>query len=290
MSPQTLTVASTLALANAIGLQAPVCARLAEVLTPTLLDTHAADCAALTEPSTAANTWKALVATLGDGDPDGMKLLGLYLAAACITREKYREAGISDTIFLETMDCFSRFLQETYDRTGAWAFDRGFWAWRQLCCLLFRLGTLEFEYRLAPENEQMPDWIAPGTPILNVHIPSNAVLTGEALKASYQHSNAFFAAEGRTFCHDGPPVATLCHTWLLSQPLRSLLPPTSGIRRFGDDYEIYANDPADESFYLWLFHGKKPPDPLPQNTSLQRTVHAFLEKGGKIGAGLGVIR
>ncbi|HML46580.1 MAG TPA: hypothetical protein PKE04_07500 [Clostridia bacterium] len=59
--------------------------------------------------------------------------------------------------------------------------------------------------------------------------------------------------------------------------------------RFGDDYDIYADDPEDESFYRWLFAGKRPPEPLPQGTSLQRIVSAHLDQGGKIGSGCGIM-
>ncbi|MFR1785478.1 MAG: hypothetical protein ACLSWY_05505 [Ruthenibacterium lactatiformans] len=64
--------------------------------------------------------------------------------------------------------------------------------------------------------------------------------------------------------------------------------PDSGISRFGRDYNIYAADTDSESFYLWLFGGKKPLALLPRQTSLQRAVAAHLEQGGYIGSGYGI--
>ena len=58
--------------------------------------------------------------------------------------------------------------------------------------------------------------------------------------------------------------------------------------RFGRDYNIYAADTDSESFYLWLFGGKKPLALLPRQTSLQRAVAAHLEQGGYIGSGYGI--
>ena len=98
----------------------------------------------------------------------------------------------------------------------------------------------------------------------------------------------FFALHGPALCKSGMPRAVLCGTWLLSPALRALLSPDSGISRFGRDYNIYAADTDSESFYLWLFGGKKPLALLPRQTSLQRAVAAHLEQGGYIGSGYGI--
>lgn len=102
----------------------------------------------LTEPETAAAAWKTVSAQLPAWREDnGMAQLAVMLAAVCQTEKRYRRENIPAEVFLSTMDCFRRFLEETHARTGQWAFDRGSWTWRQTGGLLFRLGTLEFEYR-----------------------------------------------------------------------------------------------------------------------------------------------
>ena len=132
----------------------------------------------LAEPETAA--WKAITAQLPVWQEDnGMSQLAVMLAAACRTEERYRREGIPEDVFLPTMDCFRRFLEETHARTSQWAFDRGFWTWRQTAGLLFRLGTLEFEYR-----RMRPEGIEAEAPVLSVHIPSDAVLGREELGGS----------------------------------------------------------------------------------------------------------
>ena len=134
----------------------------------------------LAEPETAAAAWKAITAQLPVWQEDnGMSQLAVMLAAACRTEERYRREGIPEDVFLPTMDCFRRFLEETHARTGQWAFDRGFWTWRQTAGLLFRLGTLEFEYR-----RMRPEGIEAEAPVLSVHIPSDAVLDREELGGS----------------------------------------------------------------------------------------------------------
>ena len=137
-------------------------------------------------------------------------------------------------------------------------------------------------------NEPLPPNLSPGDPVLSVHIPSDAQLSDGALRAAYQQADHFFTLHGPALCSGGAPRAVLCNTWLLSPALHTLLSPGSGISRFGGDYDIYAVNLNNQSFYRWLFGGKKPPAPLPRQTRLQRAVAAHLEQGGQIGAGYGV--
>ena len=217
-------------------------------------------------------------------------MLAAALAGACRTRRAYRERNIPDEIFLNTMGCFRRFLMETHEMSGRWAFDRGFWTWRQTGCLLFRLGTLEFEYCGPMRGEHRPKELAEA-PVVNVHIPSDAVLTREELDRSYDRAERFFAEEGHALCHQGPPRAVLCGTWLLAPALAELLPEGSGIRCFAGDYRLYAVEEDAPDFYRWLF-GSEEPLPvkaLPERTSLQRRAKARLAAGGKIGAACGIL-
>lgn len=276
-----------LALAEELGLPAPV--RQAVAAAPVWRRPDwLATAQGLTNPSRAAAAWRQLEAALAGDDPDGMALFTLYLAAACTAREINGARGIPDDVFLATMGCFGRFLQEARVRCGRFCFDRAFWAWRQLSGQLFRLGTLEFEYRLLQPDEPAPPQGQAGTPVLSVHIPSDAVLTEAALADSYARALPFFAQYGAALAPAGAPQTLLCHSWLLSPGLYELLPAGSGIRRFADGYRLYASDPDDSSFYEWLFAGRQPPQPLPQTTSLQRAVCAYLQAGGRIGSGYGI--
>ena len=219
-----------------------------------------------------------------------MAQLAAALAGACCTRRAYRERNIPDEIFLNTMGCFRRFLMETHEMSGRWAFDRGFWTWRQTGCLLFRLGTLEFEYCGPMRGEHRPKELAEA-PVVNVHIPSDAILTREELDRSYDRAERFFAEEGHALCHQGPPRAVLCGTWLLAPALAELLPEGSGIRCFAGDYRLYAVEEDAPDFYRWLFGSEEPlpVEALPERTSLQRRAKARLAAGGKIGAACGIL-
>ena len=64
----------------------------------------------------------------------------------------------------------------------------------------------------------------------------------------------------------------------------------AGIRRFAQGYEIKTVFPERESFYRWLFAGKKEWEELPEKTSLQRAVKAYLASGGRIGEAFGQLK
>lgn len=243
----------------------------------------------LADPVSAQETQHTLAERLAvfEGE-SGMAQLAVMLAAANHTRERYAKNGVADSVFLNTMGGFTRFLEETKRHTGQWRFDRAFWTWRQTAGVLFRLGTLEFEYCLKGEGES-PENIAPEDPVLSVHIPSDGVLSPKALEESYTCMRRFFAEEGRAFCFCGAPEAVICGSWLLSPTLQTLLTEDSGIRNFAKDYTLYARDLDSTGFYQWLFEGKTGLAELPEDTSLQRKVKQHLAAGGKIGEGHGFL-
>ena len=177
---------------------------------------------------------------------------------------------------------------EAVEITGEWDFDRGFWTWRQTGGLLYRLGTLEFEYK-SLGNSPAPPGLSPEDGILSVHIPSDASLSREELDRSYAWAAEFFASAG-TFCLSGPPKAVLCGSWLLSPVLDGLLPQSSGIRRFAGDYERYYVREEDTSFYRWVFGAVRPAEELPEDTGLRRAIKRRLLAGGLVGMACGELK
>lgn len=191
-------------------------------------------CARLTEPETARDAAQR-ISELFVQDPGGAAKLTLFLRAACL----------------------ARFVQEMRQRTGRPLFDREQWAWRQMCGRLFRLGTLEFEYVIVEKDACRPWGVQPGQAVLSVHIPGDRPLTEQSLRESYRQAAAFWEKYEAAFCPAGRPVLWCCDSWLLSPMLAQCLPASSAIRTFARAYELYDVDPADESFYFWLFGGKR---------------------------------
>jgi hypothetical protein len=223
---------------------------------------------ALFSIETAKGAYDSIAALLGEGaDPQGFKLLTLYLAAGLRTKELYAEKGIAGSIFTDTLKCITRFSREHHGTFGKYGFDRGWWVYRQLSLNLFRLGVLEFEMELEKN-------------ILSVHIPSDAVMTREALTGSYEWAKRFFAEHFSHFSYKDIE----CNTWLLSPALAEMLPPGSKILNFQADYEILSTEPDGQDFMRWVYKMGYPDiDSLPECTSLQRAVKKHLQNGGKVG-------
>lgn len=195
-------------------------------------------------------------------DPRGLKMLTLQLLCALKTREQYAARGIPDDIFLATMDCFPRFLGEHLESFGTYGFDREWWTVRQLSCILFRVGLLEYELREG---------------FVSLHIPSGAKLDPAAVAASLEAGREFLARYYPDWA--GKPMT--CHSWLLSPTLKELLPPEANIRRFQDLFHITPTGQVDDDFLQWAFRRKDlPTEQLPENTSLQRKLKAHLLSGG----------
>jgi hypothetical protein len=152
-------------------------------------------------------------------------------------------------------------------------------------------GYVAREGRMQRAIAQMPQgpWrlrMAPGAPILEVHIPAEQSLDDTACGESLARAPEFF---GR-FRPDVRCDAFTCHSWLLDPQLPSLLPRTGNIVRFQKRFVLHpahggAWQTADRVFGRW------PVDPAaaPRQTSLQRALLTHLESGRQWRSGGGVI-
>lgn len=225
------------------------------------------------------DTWELGLSRLQESlapDERGFKILTVMLRMLCRTKEAYREKGISDEIFCATMGCFPRFISEHRTSYGVYGFDRAFWTPRQLSMQLFRLGELEYEL-----NEEK------GMRIISIHIPSDAVLTEEKSRASYEQACAFIDRYYPEW--KGLPFG--CNSWLLAPGLQQVLPENSNIIRFQKTFEITRVDEDSKEYLEWVYKRSDIPyNELPENTSLQRNMKRYLLQGGKIGEADGILK
>lgn len=199
-----------------------------------------------------------------DPDPLGMKMLTCSLLQALKTWENYRELGISREIYVETMACFSRFVDEHMKSFGCYGFDRAFWTVRQLSGRLFRIGELEYELI----------W---GEKKIDLHIPGGSRLRNDILRASWEEAKALIS---RCFPEYEDAPMGISESWLLSPTLQELLPVESNILRFQRNFRLTPLGTGD-SYMQWVF---KRTDlalrDLPEDTGLQRHLKAWLLAGG----------
>lgn len=222
-------------------------------------------------------TWeeglREVTAALG-ADEDGFGMLTCQLRCALEARADYESKGLSHEIYVATMSCYSRFVGEHLVSYGRYGFDRGFWTVRQLSRTVFRIGELEYELRC--DNGQNR---------INLHIPSNTRLELPLLRASWEQARDVI---GRTF-PDYRDVPYVCSSWLLSPNLKQLLPEQSRILAFQRNFRVERAFP-DEAFREWAFKRRDiTNDELPENTSLQRKLKAFVLAGNTFHSGEGTL-
>lgn len=224
-------------------------------------------------------TWDEALATLKkrlEPDEQGFYMLAVMLADMCDTKEIYRKKGIPDAVYRATMACFARFVGEHKVSYGTYGFDRAFWTPRQLSMQLFRIGELEYEL-----EEQG------GKRIISIHIPSDARMTPQECRTSYEQAKAFF----EQFYPEWSREEYGCNSWLLAPGLKNILPAESNIIRFQSAFEIVKTDEDDNGFLEWVYKRTDIPyEELPEETSLQRNMKQYLLRGGKIGEADGILR
>lgn len=225
------------------------------------------------------STWdaglSACKAILGE-DPRGIKILTCMLHCALKTYENYQVLHIEDTVFLDTFKCFTRFVKEYHTSFGTYGFDRAFWTVRQLSMTLFRIQELEYELDLHK-----------GEKVISLHIPSDAILKKEKWEDSLQKAHVFMVDKFPSY----ESAKILCHSWLLSPALKKILSESSNIIQFQNCFTIQEVDYDSQEFMQWVYPEKNIPySKLPENTSLQRNMKAFLLSGGKVGEAFGYLK
>lgn len=229
------------------------------------------------------DTWdegeERLKEALGE-DPQGIKMLTVMLHCGGLAHDKYTEIGIDETIYADTMKCFTRFLNEHKENYGFYKFDRSFWTTRQISMHLFRIGELEYEL----DNKN-------GEKIVSIHIPSDAYIEGTKLRSSHDAAKEFLCR----FYPEYGKAKMMCESWLLSPSLEKLLPESSKIMRFQKAFSITETDPESKEYLEWVykvntsFLDEHEPSELPEDTSLQKNMKKYLLGGGKVGMAAGVL-
>lgn len=229
----------------------------------------------LMDRETAVESYRHLK-TLLEEDKDNMKMLYCQLECARRVFDQYQKKHIKDTIYRDTMKCFSRFIEECKKKNGRMFFDRDWWTYRQISMSLFRIGELEYEFQKYE-----------GENVIAIHIPSDANLSKGAVDASMKQAEIFF----QTYYHDYKYEKYSCDSWLLSPRLKPLLSKKSNILSFQNRFHIVRENNEDKGYIEWLF--QVPIDTnykdLPAKTDLQKKVKEILLNGGNIGSAYGII-
>ena len=211
----------------------------------------------------------------------------LFLCYTGRLREYYKEAGISDEIFLASVLDLKYKLDEckcVYGIKGSFVAK---WFSGFFDLTRFALGRLQFEIvDLGREYEKGGVKLEPDSKVINVHIPRTGTpLDRESTLKSYRLASEFFAP----ILGDTPVF--VCSSWLLFPRHREMLKSDSNILAFMNDYDLvssgeYANYNEVWRLFDTMYDGAV--SHLPDDTSLRRAYVDLITRGEKTGWGRGI--
>lgn len=207
--------------------------------------------------------------------------LAFCLRLACEVYEEYRKEKITDEVFDATFYDITIWCEECYRKYQCYGLEEVRWIALSIRMGLFRLGRLQFEPMILPEDlAGKTGVLKAGTHVLNVHIPAGEKMDYEACIESMKRAEEFF---GGTF------EAYVCDSWLLSPVLKELLPEASNIVRFQNMFEIvkvhHRFPQAEQRIFKEVLAEK---EKYPEDTLLQRRAKEYILSGNDIGIGVGM--
>ncbi|OUS77284.1 hypothetical protein B1748_09080 [Paenibacillus sp. MY03] len=207
--------------------------------------------------------------------------LALFARFAVDAYKEYKVRGISDDIYYDTFSDLQLWCNKCYRDFGVYGIEQYGWLQEHIRLRLFRLGRLQFQ-PLALDHDVIAEGrkFGKGELVLNVHIPEGDPLDRQSVDRSFELAKTFFR---------GIPSIFVCHSWLLYPQLKEVLPPTSNILKFQENFVIYKVDhdakQAEERIFNLVSND---PSHYEEKTSLQQSARAYLMAGNPLGNGYGI--
>ncbi len=225
------------------------------------------------------------IKAMNTGVSEYTEQLIFFINAANPLLERYKKAGIDEEIFWASMHDLKWKLEECHQVYGIWGTFVGVWFPDFYHLKRFALGRLQFERAKFKCEEYTGKEIhlKNGDAVYNVHIPSSGKLDMDSVVQSMKKAYEFY--------HETGNMAIVCSSWLLDPDIREAFPENSNIKKFGDCFDIIMKREDDTFKDAWRIFSKNyngNPLELPKETTLQKNVAKWLEKGIKTGEGYGV--
>ena len=201
----------------------------------------------------------------------------------------YEKAGVDYKVWYDSMIDFKcKFIESRLTvgvpcaMTNTW-FKAWYYAER------FCFTRLQFEPRKAKDSYKSARFdVKEGEEFITIHIPSmrDVSFSRENRQKSYKEAREYYEQ------HLGHPFVIGCESWLLADFHTEILPESSNIRGFTEEFERYRFKP--HKLDLWRIYNietdKLPDDEhLPEATDLQRRYKKFLLSGGMTGTSAGYL-
>ncbi len=206
--------------------------------------------------------------------------------------QKYRENGIADEIFYESMDDIRCKVNECVENKGVVGTFVADWYDRFFKLTCFAYGRFQYEV-MTYEGEDFTmscgKTFKAGDKYINMHIPSRGIpLTDEVRLASYKAAYPHFVH----LFEDGIVIFG-CSSWLLYPRHREFLPAGMNLLKFMGDFEMVSGKETPDDFHdRWRVFGRYtdlPDDQLPKDTTMRRAYAEWLQAGNPTGRGFGII-
>ena len=216
---------------------------------------------------------------------DDLTRLAVVLAAAEKTLIKYKELGIEEKIFFDTMDDIRIWCENNSDK----GLSNYRWIKNHIYCELFKIGRLQFQlYKCKNKTlnyKKLP--FKYGEKLIYVHIPQGEKLNLDDCVESINEAGCFFAK----YFPKHKFNYFFCESWLLYENNKYFMSSESNIIKFQSLFDIAYSLNLDSQGIERIF-GKKEKDAhcYKQETSLQKAAKEYMLNGGKLGIGIGCIK
>lgn len=215
---------------------------------------------------------------------DMIKLAVALLYSVEFTYPKYQKAVISDEIYFETMKDIAVWCENNNNK----GLKNLPWIKNHLNFELFKLGRLQFQIYKC-DNRTLNYDLLPfnfGENLIYVHISQGEKLVYAECVNSLKNAKRFFGEYFPNYDFD----YFFCESWLLYGENWQFMNSSSNILQFSTLFDLVYSFDDDRQAIERIF-GKRQliKSKYQENTALQRSAKRFMQNGGKLGEGIGIL-
>lgn len=215
---------------------------------------------------------------------DMIKLAIALLYSVEFTYPKYQKAVISDEIYFETMKDIAVWCENNNNK----GLKNLPWIKNHLNFELFKIGRLQFQIYKC-DNRTLNYDLLPfnfGENLIYVHIPQGEKLVYAECVNSLKNAKSFFGEYFPNYDFD----YFFCESWLLYGENWQFMNSSSNILQFSTLFDLVYSVEDDGQAIERIFGKRKIiKSKYEEKTTLQRNAKRFMQNGGKLGVGIGIL-
>lgn len=215
---------------------------------------------------------------------DIIKLAVALLYSVEFTYPKYQKAVISDEIYFETMKDIAVWCENNNNK----GLKNLPWIKNHLNFELFKIGRLQFQIYKC-DNRTLNYDLLPfnfGENLIYVHIPQGEKLAYAECVNSLKNAKRFFGEYFPNYDFD----YFFCESWLLYGENWQFMNSSSNILQFSTLFDLVYSVEDDRQAIERIFGKRKIiKSKYEEKTTLQRNAKRFMQNGGKLGVGIGIL-